>query len=160
MKTALLVLSMGLLLCDGVCTAAQQKAAEKSLAQLELTMEVATTTDDGYPAALRITLRNVGVVTIDLPLLKTSCTPEGGIDLQMRWTANDPTHLGFGWGGGCGSGDNLSLLKRIKEQWIRLRPGEYMTMTESIRGRVAELTSGTLEYWAEYIPPEVSARRN
>ena len=158
MKTALFVLSMGALLCVQGTAEAQKKPAPKSLAQLELTMEVATTSDDGYPTVVRITLKNVGATTVDMPNLQISCMPDGGIEVQTEWTPDDRKSVGEGWGHSCGRSDSPSLLKRIKQDWLRLRSGEFITVSESIRDRISDLKSGTLEYWAEYIPPRASAK--
>ena len=50
-------------LCAGIEANAQVATrAEASGTQLELTVEVATTSEDGYPEALRVTLENVGGV--------------------------------------------------------------------------------------------------
>ncbi|HEV2214327.1 MAG TPA: hypothetical protein VGR64_03485, partial [Terracidiphilus sp.] len=49
---------------------AQQKPKPKmprTPVHLGLTAQVATTTDDGYPSSLRVTLTNDGNVTVDMP---------------------------------------------------------------------------------------------
>lgn len=135
-----------------------QKTA-KSLAQLELTMQIATTDEDGRPTALLVTIKNAGGVPVDMPVLQSSCLPDGGVRIQMSWTSSDPDNqTGRGWGRGCGVTDRPSLITRLKNEWIRLRPGEFVTTTETIRDRTLDLEAGTVEYWAEYDPPQAAAK--
>lgn len=50
-------------------------------ARLELSIEVATTTDDGKPSSARVELKNVGNLTVWLPVLGHECTY-----LYVQWT--------------------------------------------------------------------------
>ncbi len=54
--------------------------------------------------------------------------------------------------------DRPSLITRIKNEWIRLRPGEFVTTTESIRDQTNDLEVGTVEHWAVYDPPQATAK--
>lgn len=131
----------------------------KSLTQLELGVEIATTEDDGHPTALSVTVKNAGGVAVDMPILHTSCMPDGGVQIRMSWTSSDPhNQTGRGWGGGCLVTDRPSLITRIKNEWIRLRPGEFVTTTESIRDQTNDLEVGTVEHWAVYDPPQATAK--
>lgn len=133
-----------------------QSAVKKpaSLAQLELTMEVATTNDDGNPQALRVTVKNVGSVVVTMPLLNSGCHPDNGVWVRSAWVSADEKR-GSGGGGGCGIGDQPTLVERATRSWIRLRPGEYMTTMLEIRSSVKE--PGTVDYWVEYVPPDAKA---
>jgi hypothetical protein len=135
----------------------QQREAPKpeSPAKLELSSEVATTDDDGYPSALLITISNVGGVAVDMPVLQEDCTPDNGYHVQTTWTPDESSSgLGLGRGYGCGAGDQSSLMFRVQHAWVRLRPGESMTQTKRIDWRdFAKDGPGTVEYWVEYTPP-------
>lgn len=156
MGQSMVVILAGLIVC-GSAGAQQKQAQPDSLAKLELSVEIATTDDDGYPSALRITITNVGGVPVDMPVLQRGCSPENGIRIESSWTADDPRAPGRGFGGGCGAGDGPSLAYRIQHQWVRLRPGESMTDTERASWEAyAGLGSGTVEYWIEYTPPTVT----
>lgn len=135
---------------------AQQKTEKQAdLAQLELTAEIAATTDDGIPTALRITIKNVGNVTVDMPVIGDSCHPSGGISVESFWLSKaDGT--GMGSGHGCGITDLPPLMQRVKEDWNRLRPGEFVVTTENLRPIFHDLKPGTVEYWVEYIPPDAT----
>jgi hypothetical protein len=128
----------------------------KTPVQLELTAEVATTTDDGYPSSLRVTIRNVGGVTVDMPVLAGSCHPDNGIQVQEGWESFEHPGSGFGGGSGCGMGDVPTLMDRIRCEWVRLRPGESMTETARIHRSVMEQGPGTVTYWVEYTPPDAT----
>ena len=123
--------------------------------QLELTAEVATTTDDGYPSALRVTLRNVGGTAVDMPMNAGGCLPDRGLGVEAYWTPDDE-QMGSGSGGACGSNNEESLMSRIKRQWIRLRPGEFITETLSLLSRYDPAKQGTVHYRAVYIPPFIA----
>ena len=84
-----------------VLAAATEPGLKKpvSLAHLDLLTEVAATTEEGAPAALRIILKNVGKVTVDMPVLRRSCHPDNGVQIQSFWTAAD------GRSGGGAGGD-------------------------------------------------------
>ena len=142
-----------------VAAAGQQKA-EKPVnpARLELMAEVAATTEDGYPAALRVTVKNVGNVAVDMPMPKFPCVPGGGgVDMRFEWHPNDPEdHTGaLNTGSGCWEEHFANLMDRVHRDWIRLQPGDFITVSESFRGRFQNLKPGTVEYWVEYVPPEV-----
>ena len=151
-----------------VCTAAlvsasalaqQQSIKPPSPARLELSFEVTSTTDEGYPAILQITLKNVGDVTLDLPWEKAPCLPDGGVEVQSKWTASDPNNpMGSGGGSGCGVAHSPSLSERIKTRWIRLRPGESFISSENFRSHYRGLEPGTVEYWVDFSPPFLTAQ--
>jgi hypothetical protein len=144
-----------------VCCSAlgQQKQPKgESPARLELTMEIATTDDDGNPSALLVAIRNVGTVSVDMPVLSQGCAPDNGTHINTSWTSDDPKDGGSGSGYGCGISDLPSLNERVRNKWVRLRPGESMTYT----GRVdlsmyRNKPPGTVEYWVDYTPPEATA---
>lgn len=125
------------------------------LAQLELSIEVAATTDEGYPAALRVTVKNVGTLAVTMPVLGRGCHPDNGVHLESFWTSVDEKS-GRGWGGGCATSDMPSLASRVKSDWVWLEPGEFMTTT--LRLDLAGEKSGTVEYWVEYDPPDATVR--
>jgi hypothetical protein len=137
----------------------QQKAAKsESPAQLELSVEVAATTDEGYPSALRITISNVGSVAVDMPVLKRGCSPDNGIQVQSVWIPDSPTAGEIGSGGGCIVGVAPSLRERLQNDWIRLRPSEFMTDTERVQWNYPFDAGGTVEYWVEFYPPIAPAK--
>jgi hypothetical protein len=135
------------------CAAGQQKTEKApNPVQLELTAEVAATTQEGYPAVLRITLKNVGAVAVDLPMPEVGCVSgDGGLEIRLSWHSLDGK---TGAGGGCaaGSSDRPRLLDRARDSWIRLQPGEFIVASQSLRPRVKALGPGTVEYWIEYTP--------
>ena len=137
--------------------AAQRKAPRpESPAKLELTMEIATTDDDGSPSSLRVTIKNIGGVPVDMPVLAQACSPDNGFRIHASWSPDEPSGLGHGSGGACGMGDGPSLEYRVQHEWIRLRPGESMTTTERLRWTRYEDGPGSVEYWVEYTPPSMS----
>jgi hypothetical protein len=138
--------------------AAQQKTAKpESLARLDLSVETATTDDEGYPSALRITIRNVGGVAVDMPVLKEDCSPDNGFHIQSSWQPDTDTGLGIGRGYGCGVGDGPALMYRIQHDWVRLRPGEFMTVTKRVGwSDYGKDGPGTVDYLVEYTPPSVT----
>jgi len=110
---------------------------------------------------LRITLRNVGNIAVDLAMPNIGCPGgDGAVFVQYRWHSNDPNDLsGYGWGcGGGGLDHQLSLLTRVREEWIRLQPGEFVTQSTNIRDRFKGMKPGTIEYWAEYSPPTLTTK--
>jgi hypothetical protein len=133
------------------------KVAEKPLdpIRLEVTLETAATTEDGYPSALRITLRNIGDGPVDMPMPGTCQGEDGALHLQFMWHSED----GHGSGGGCGGGltDRSPLMDRARNEWLRLQPGEFLIMTKDLRPFFRNLEAGTAEYWIEYDPPALSS---
>jgi hypothetical protein len=126
-------------------------------AQLELTMEVAATTEEGYPLVLRVTVKNVGNVAVDMPMPMVPCVPGGGgVEMRFEWHPKNPGDLrGKGSSGtSCMQDHFASLMYRVRHDWIHLQPGEFITVSESLRSRFQEIDPGTIEYWAEYIPPK------
>jgi hypothetical protein len=137
----------------------QQKVAKPpNPAQLELTTEVAATTEEGYPSVLRVTIRNVGNVAVDMPMPASPCVGGGGgIGIHRVWTAASFDGFpgkGRGSGWGCGWSEMPTLMDRVRDEWIRLRPGEFVVFSDRITESREKLEPGTVEYWAEYIPPE------
>ena len=152
-------------MCASLCVpavAAQQKP-EKAVnpAQLELTMEVAATTEEGYPSVLRVTVKNVGNVAVDMPMPVVGCLPHGGhVSMHLEWRPNQSKNGDSkGWGEGCGEGEGPSLMDRIHDEWIHLRPGEFVISSENLHERLGKVDPGTIEYWVEYVPPEVSTKK-
>ena len=75
-------------------------------------MEVALTTEEGYPAVLRVTVKNVGNVAVDMPMPVVGCLPQrGSIFIHLEWRSmHSENHGGLGWGFGCGEGDSTSIV--------------------------------------------------
>ena len=137
----------------------QQKIAKPpNPARLELTTEVAATTEDGYPSVLRVTIRNAGNVAVDMPMPALGClVGGGGIEVRLGWTPSDSDgSTGTGWGSACGGTNRPSILQRIQSEGIRLRPGESIVLSENLHQQLGKVEPGTIEYWAEYTPPEAS----
>jgi len=154
-RCAIAIFSMAVLCVPGVAQPKAEKA--QSLARLELSMEIATTNEDGYPSSLRITVKNVGGIPVDMPVPKQECSPDKGLRIQTNWVPDEPTNHGFGSGWGCGMGDQPSLLFRVQHTWVRLRPGESMTDTERLTwSNGGENVPGSVEYWVEYTPPDAT----
>ena len=147
-----------ILICAATFTAVAQQRKPQSLAQLDLASEVATTTDDGQPAALRITLKNIGSITVDLPMPGIGCSgPDGAVQALLTWHSNDPEDKsGYGFGCGGAVSDRLGLVERVRKEWIRLRPNETLTFTENLRSRISNWKPGTVEYQVEYEPPSLN----
>jgi hypothetical protein len=122
--------------------------------QLELTVEVATTSEEGYPEALRVTLKNVSGAELRMPVLGDGCSPNNGVKVHSFWIGRDGKG-GIGNGGGCGIYDGPGILDRLKTEWVLLRPGESMTTT--LRLSLLTNEAGMEEYWVTYTPPRVTA---
>lgn len=128
-------------------------------AELELTMEVATTNEDGSPQALRFTLMNKGNIAVVLPIPAIDCiTGNGRIYLHSKIIAGKPE--GGGVGHGCSSGGGhgeRTIIETIKKRWFQLQPGEFLVFTGDGRAML-DKSDGlmTYEYWAEYEPPHLS----
>jgi len=141
--------------------AAQQKPVKlANPAQLELTMEVAATTEEGYPSVLRVTVKNVGNVAVDMPVPVLGCSSYGGHSVvHTDWKPVDPNnHNGRGWGEGCSEDLPTPLLERVRDEWVHLRPEEFVTASENLHERLGKVDPGTVEYWVEYIPPKANAK--
>jgi hypothetical protein len=142
---------------------AGQQKPEKPVnpAHLELTVEVAATTEEGYPSVLRVTVKNAGNVAVDMPMPKFPCIPGGGgVEIRVQWhpkTTKDHTGTFYGHSG-CSQDHFASLMIRVQEDWIRLRPGEFIVVSDNFRTKLQNLKRGTVEYWVEYVPPEASAK--
>ena len=127
--------------------------------RLELTMEVATTTQDGLPAALRFTLANIGSVAVEIPWPAIDCAGSNGsirIETVVRFDGPQP---GETYGHGCGGGvdHELPLLDQIRTQWFHLRPGEYLVFTGDRRNMIDKAGApATYEYRAIYYPPDLT----
>jgi hypothetical protein len=150
------------LMSAGTAMAAGQQKTEKppNPVYLELSAEVATTTDDGYPAALRITVKNVGNVAVDMPIPISPClVGGGGVEIHYQWHSNNPEIPPFtskSWT--CGRTHFPSLMNRVQDEWIRLHPGEFIVVSDTIRAHLRNLKPGIVEYWVEYAPPEVTPK--
>jgi hypothetical protein len=130
--------------------AAGQQKTEKpvSSAHLEVMVEVAATTEDGYPSVLRVTVKNVGDVAVDMPMPVVGCKPHGGhIAIHVNWKPSDETvGKGRGWGEGCGESEGPSLKERIRDEWIHLKPDEFIVISDNFRLRLGQIDPGTIEY--------------
>lgn len=158
MKGSLPIAVSIILACSACMPMRGQSATKESITppQLTLTAEIAATTDDGNPAALRVTLTNNGNTAVTLPVLSSACSPTNGVTVAVKWIPDDPTR-GGGGGGGCAGSPRRSLAQRVEQGWIRLHPGEYMTTTLSLRDEINSFGGpGTLEYWVEYTPPQAT----
>jgi hypothetical protein len=136
----------------------QQEKAPKDPAQLELAMEVATTTEDGLPAALRFTLKNAGYAAVDLPLPVIDCSSYRGtirVSSIAHFEAAEAPLKGHICGGSVNQGKQL--IETIRTTWLHLLPGEYLTFTADRRTVVDKLDApATYEYWAVYEPPTLT----
>jgi hypothetical protein len=139
--------------------AQQTTAASKEVARLDLSIEVATTTDAGLPAALRFTLTNAGNVPVEVPFPAMDCDgPDGSIRIQTVIHFDEGEGQRFGHGCGGSVSDRPTLLVRIRTRWFHLRPGEYLTFTGDARSMIDLADKpATYEYWAVYEPPALTA---
>ncbi|HEV2133016.1 MAG TPA: hypothetical protein VGR47_02015 [Terracidiphilus sp.] len=153
-----LCMAAGLMTAFAAGHQAAQKRADP--VQLELTMDVATTTNDGSPAAVRFTLTNAGYSAVDLPIPAIDCSGDvGSIVVRAVVHQEGPGSGGYGHGCGGGMGDLPPFLTRVKSTWLHLRPGEYLTFTGDLRSMLDKVNGpATYTYWAEYQPPELSPK--
>jgi hypothetical protein len=145
--------------------AAQSPAGEKPAkqpnpVQLELTMEVATTTEDGLPAALRFTLTNIGNVAGDMPYPGIDCHgSNGGIFVRAKVRLDGPSNGGSGHSCAGGLIDGPSFSEMVKSSWVHLRPGESLTFTGDRRNMLDRVNGpATYDYWAEYESPPLTEK--
>jgi hypothetical protein len=112
MRSTFCIASILLLVATVETRANSQRMAKNApaLAQLELTAEVAATTDQGYPSALRVTLRNVVNRTVTMPVMGGDCHPDNGVRSESFWMSIDE-QSGMAGGGGCGITDQPACLK-------------------------------------------------
>jgi hypothetical protein len=138
----------------------EKPAEQPSPVQLELTMEVATTTDDGLPAALRFTLKNIGNVAVEMPMPAIDCLgPNGAIRVRSVVRLDGPSNGGTGHGCGGGMADGPSFTERFKSSWFHLLPGESLTFIGDRRSMVDRMNGpATYDYWAEYEPPSLTEK--
>jgi hypothetical protein len=136
--------------------AAQDRQPDPPAVRLELTMEIATTTDNGLPAALRFTLTNIGSVAVDLPHPSISCPGSPVGDIRIETVIHFDGKEGAVGGYGCGGSyvHDLSFVAEIKRNWFHLRPGEYLVFTGDRRTMITKASEpATYEYHAVYAPP-------
>ena len=141
-------------------TGAEKPAKQPNPVQLELTMDVATTTDDGLPVALRFTLTNIGNVAVDLSMPAIDCFgSNGSIHVRSVARLDGPGTPAGGHGCVGGGFDGPSFAERVKSSWFHLRPGEFLTFIGDRRTMV-DLAGGpaTYDYWAEYEPPSLTEK--
>jgi len=126
--------------------------------RLELTLEVATATNDGLPAALRFTLTNIGSVPVDIPMPAIDCTgSNGSIRIRAEVQFDRPTGTGRGHSCSSGQSDGPSFLEKLRNQWFRLRPGEYLTFLGDRRTMVDKADApASYEIHAIYTPPRLT----
>ncbi|HWE87294.1 MAG TPA: hypothetical protein VG267_20275 [Terracidiphilus sp.] len=145
----------------GRAVAAQQAVLPShGTARIELTLDVATTTEDGLPAALRFTLRNIGDVPVEIPPPAIDCiVSDGSIRIKAVIHFDGPEGVRRGHGCGGGVSHEPSLLVRIRTEWFHLRPGEYLTFMGDARNMIDRSDKpATYEYWAVYEPPKLTAK--
>lgn len=46
---------------------------------------------------------------------------------------------------------------RVSREWIRLQPGEFLTVTENLKTVLQNLDPGTVEFWWLYTPPRLTS---
>ena len=126
------------------------------MAHLTLSSEVATTTDEGYPSSLRVTLTNAGVVPVSMPLLMQSCGLSNGVQVMVAWVPRGSGNRGLGTGRNCGTGHQPLYEEWVRNDWLRLRPGEFMTITVALPSLYFSRKSGTIRYWVEFNPPDAA----
>jgi len=163
MKLGFRVAMIVALMSVSTTMAAGQQKVEKpaNMVHLELTTEVAATTEEDYPAALRVTVKNVGSVAVDMPMPVVPCVPGGGgVEMRFEWHPRDSGDRSgmVTTGTSCWQEHFANLMYRVRHDWIHLQPGEFITVSESLRGRFQEIKPGTVEYWVEYVPPEASLK--
>jgi hypothetical protein len=157
-KTTLFVLSISVLLCISTAAVTQSPSPPETSVQLEMALEVATTTPEGLPAALRFTLKNIGYSAVDLPLPALDCSGNNGT-VRIRAAVHHERPETGGYGHGCmvGTDHEPSLVDRVRTQWFHLLPGEYLTLTGDRRQLVDKAEGpATYEFWAEYEPPPIT----
>lgn len=49
-------------------------------------------------------------------------------------------------------------MERVRENWIRLQPGEFITQTVMLSSQFARFRPGTVDYWLEYTSPRLTAK--
>lgn len=139
--------------------AAQARPTDPPGVRLELTMDVATTTEDGLPEALQFTLTNVGSVAVAIPAPAIDCNEtSGSIRIEVQVHFDGPK--GKGTGHGCGSevsGRGLPFVERVRREWLHLRPGEHLIFFGD-RRRIIDKAGApaTYEFRAVYMPPALS----
>ncbi|MFP5234679.1 MAG: hypothetical protein ACLGSD_02155 [Acidobacteriota bacterium] len=138
--------------------AAGQSAAPVIMprAHLTLSSEVATTTDEGYPSSLRVTLTNAGDMAVSMPLLMQGCGPSNGVQVMVTWVPSGSSNQGLGTGRNCGTGHQPLYEEWVRNEWLRLRPGEFMTITVALPSLSVSRKSGTTTYWVEFVPPDAT----
>jgi hypothetical protein len=146
--------------CASAVAAQQKPEKPTNPAHLELTMEVAATTEEGYPSVLRVITKNVGNVAVDMPMPVLGCIPHGGyIVVHIKWKSSDTKNqIGGGWDFGCGKSDSPGLMERVHDKWIHLRPGEIVISSQNLHEILTKIDPGTVEYWFQYVPPEAGAK--
>jgi hypothetical protein len=149
------VAAMSASLLTPAAMAQQKNERSPSPVRLEISTEVAATTDEGYPSVLRVTVKNVSSIAVDMPMPVMGCLPQDGhVFLQMNWKSTNPNNpVGPVFGQGCGEGDMPRLTEQIRKEGIRLRPGEYVTSSENVSSHYADIKPGMIEYWVEFAPP-------
>ena len=159
MRNALLILiaAASLQPAMSIAQAGQRKPA--SPVSLDISVEVATTTNSGQPSAVRITLKNIGTITADLPMPQLGCECEdGSLTMKYEWHSIDPNdHSGRGSVCVGGLTDQSPLMVRASREWIRLQPGEFLTVTENLKTVLQHLDPGTVEFWWLYTPPRLTS---
>lgn len=134
----------------------QQASPSGPQAQLKLTVETATTDDDGNPTSLRVTITNEGGADVRMPLLREGlCQPDQQLLAVVNFKPDVEPKEGSGYGASCMSGDEPTLLQRIRRDWVRLRIGESLVTTIPLR-RPYTTEPGTVEYSVFCTPAKAS----
>ena len=144
-----------------LCAQEPKKSAEppSSPAHLKLTYEIAATTDQGLPIAFHIILKNTGDTAAYLPMPKFGCGgSDGSLQVEWRWRPRIPVHSPgsiHGLGSGCGGGYTVRppVLDQVRNEWLRLLPGEFLTLTYNFHPSLSGLKPGIVDYQITYNPP-------
>lgn len=138
--------------------AQRTRPAPSASSRLQLSVEVATTTEEGTPSSVQVTITNIASAPAIMPVLHQGiCAPERGIHVEMTWVAADRRTGSGGSSNDC-AGSGLTVSTLIRKDWVLLRPGESMTETIGLRGRYSDYQPGTVTYHIEYLPPAASPK--
>lgn len=142
--------------------AAQARLVNPPGVKLELTMEVATTTEDGLPEALQFTLTNVGSVAVSIPAPAIDCGGSNGsifVEVQIHFDGPEGPKAGHGCGGSI-MGSALPFAEKVRKEWLHLRPGDHLTFFGDRRRMVDKAGApATYEIRAVYTPPALLAEQ-
>lgn len=140
-RICLAVLSMVALRAVG--SSGQAARPEEQIpVRLAIDLETATTADDGRPSSLRVAVKNVGTVTVWMPVLGQECTY-----VHVRWAGMLEEFA-------CGMSDTATLTgEGITRSWVQMRPGEFMSYTVAVSPPTDDRRR---EFWVVYEPPSAT----